>query len=242
MQMILEKETFAVADRFEYDRYNSTLRSNGFIHLALAEPDSNGAAMRAIVEKIGKAAVHDKNGTVMWDVRYDVNVDQEVGTRSLTNKEFPMHTDGSFEEPPPDYVALYCVQQDRLGGGETLFINSRDVLDKLSAKSKKTLQTHRYRMKVPAEFFKGKETSEVVILSPSGKFRFRHEILLLEDEPPHAVHAANELETIINEKCNPQSFTLKRGELIIFDNGRYFHGRTKIEDQDRHLLRMWFHA
>lgn len=242
MQMIMGKETFVIADQVDYDRYEATLRSTGFLHLALVEPDSSGESMRAIVERLGNVAVHDKNGTVMWDVRYDVNVDQEVGTRSLTNKEFPMHTDGSFEEPPPDYVALYCVQQDQLGGGQTLFTDSRSVLDKLSQQTKETLQSHRYRMKVPAEFFKGNETTEAVILSSEGRFRFRHEILLLDDEPPHAVHAANELETVINEKCKPQSLTLKRGEMIIFDNGRYFHGRTRIEDHARHLLRMWFRA
>ncbi len=242
LQMILGKEKIAATDRLEYDRYKSILRDTGFLHLALSIPDSDGTTMRSIVEQIGKVAVHDKNGTAMWDVRYDVSVDQEVGTRSLTNKEFPMHTDGSFEEPPPDYVALYCVQHDNLGGGETLFINSTDVFNRLSLEARKTLQTHPYRMRVPAEFFKGQDISEVIILREDGRFRFRHEIMLLDDEPLPAVQAANELETIINEKCTPRGINLKRGELIIFDNGRFFHGRTKIEDERRHLLRMWFHA
>lgn len=242
MQMILAREKITVTDRLECDRYKSILHDTGFLHLALSMPDSDGTTMRSIVEQIGKVAVHDKNGTAMWDVHYDVSVDQEVGTRSLTNKEFPMHTDGSFEEPPPDYVALYCVQHDQLGGGETLFINSSDVFNSLSSEARKTLQTHPYRMRVPAEFFKGQDISEVVILREDGRFRFRHEIMLLDDEPLPAVQAANELETIINEKCMPRRINLKRGELIIFDNGRFFHGRTKIEDERRHLLRMWFHA
>lgn len=241
-QTILRKEVISIGDAFEYELYKSVLQNTGFLHLKLNEPDSDGTSMQRIVERIGKAAVHDKNGTVMWDVRYDINVDQEVGTRSLTNKEFPMHTDGSFEEPPPDYVSLYCIQQDQLGGGETLFIDSKEVLSRLSSESKATLQSYRYSKRVPSEFYKGNDTAEVVILSHDGRFRFRHEILLLDRAPLHAVQAVNELERIINQECSPRAITIQRGEMVIFDNGRFFHGRTKIEDQRRHLLRMWFNA
>lgn len=197
--------------------------------------------MQQIVEQLGVAAIHDSHGTCVWDVRYDVNVDQETGTRSLTAKEFPLHTDGSFEDPPPGFVALYCVEPDRQGGGETLFADGAVIRSLLSKESLDVLRTHEFKLRVPGEFFKGQDTVVMRLLDSDENFRFRKDIIILDDCAPRIVHAVEELEQLINSPQHLQGIQLKKGEIVIFNNGRFFHGRRKVNDRRRHLKRMWFH-
>jgi len=37
--------------------------------------------------------------------------------------EFVLHTDCSYEEKIPDFIALYVVHHDKLGGGKNLLID-----------------------------------------------------------------------------------------------------------------------
>jgi alpha-ketoglutarate-dependent taurine dioxygenase len=156
-------------------------------------------------------------------------------------KEFPMHTDGSFEEPPPAFVALYCVEEDKLGGGETLFVEAHKIKDKLSEQSLQVLQEFTFKLKIPTEFSKGKDSTEAHLLAPNGHFRFRRDIVMLDGLAPPAVQAVEELDSLINSPEHAEGINLRKGEIVAFDNGRFFHGRKKIEDQTRHLKRMWFH-
>lgn len=233
---------FTSAREFSIADGRRALLENGIALISLSKnADSDGSEMKKIVEQLGVAAIHDSHGTCIWDVRYDVSVDQETGTRSLTSKEFPLHTDGSFENPPPTFVALYCVQPDRKGGGETLFCDGSMIRSLLSKESLEILRNHEFKLHVPAEFFKGQDNVVTPLLDSDGNFRFRRDIITLDNCAPHIVHAVEELDQFINSPEHLQGMHLEKGEIVIFNNGRFFHGRRKIEDQRRHLKRMWFH-
>ena len=240
--LIPDKCRFTAEIGFEIESYRRALIDNGIALIALKSlADSDGSTMNKLVEQLGVAAIHDRQGTCIWDVRYDDSVDQDKGTRSLTTREFPLHTDGSFEDPPPTFVALYCIKNDQLGGGETLFVDAQKVFSLLSKSSLQILQEHYYVLTIPSEFNKGKDRIKVRLLSPEGHFRFRKDIVVLEGLPPPAVLAVEELNQLINSAEHTEGINLQPGELVIFDNRRFFHGRKQIKDQTRHLKRMWFH-
>ncbi len=241
-KLIPDNCRFTSAREFSIQDCRRALLDNGIALISLGETaDSDGAEMKKIVEQLGVAAIHDGHGTCIWDVRYDVNVDQETGTRSLTSKEFPLHTDGSFENPPPDFVALYCVQPDSNGGGETLFSDATMIRSCLSKEFLDVLRNHEFKLRVPAEFFKGQDTVATTLLDSDGNFRFRKDIIILDSCAPHIVQAVEELDRLINSPEHLQGIHLEKGQIVIFDNGRFFHGRRKINDKRRHLKRMWFH-
>lgn len=234
---------FTPDSNFKIDDCRHALVDSGMALISLSDrADADGTAMRQIVEQLGVAGIHDSHGTCIWDVRYDVNVDQETGTRSLTSKEFPLHTDGSFEDSPPTFVALYCVEPDQLGGGETLFADGREILTLLSKRSFYALLENGVLLRVPAEFFKGQDTVYRNILDFDAiNFRYRKDIIVLDSCEPHVLRAVEELDSLVNSPTHIKGIHLQKGEIIIFDNGRFFHGRTKVEDRRRHLKRMWFH-
>jgi alpha-ketoglutarate-dependent taurine dioxygenase len=240
--LIPENCIFTAENGFEIEQYRRALIDTGIALICLKDlADRDGTLMKTMIEQLGVAGIHDRNGTCVWDVRYDDSVDQEKGTRSLTTKEFPLHTDGSFEDPPPGFVALYCVNDDQLGGGETLFVECHKILSLLSKTSRRVLEEHDFELKIPNEFYKGKDRTKARLLSANGCFRFRKDILVLDELAPSVVRAVEELDQLINSPEQAAGIKLRPGEIVVFDNGRFFHGRKKIEDKNRHLKRMWFH-
>ena len=59
----------------------------------------------------------------------------KLAARSLTDQAFALHTDCSFEDPPPRYFALLAVRADREGGGRSLFLDSREFIPSLDGSS-----------------------------------------------------------------------------------------------------------
>ncbi len=239
--LIPEQCIFTFDKGFAIDACRKALVDNGIVLIKAMDGDDEGRTMQLIVSKLGMVGVYDQRGTSIWDVRYDDSVDQEKGTRSLTAKEFPVHTDGSFETPPPKFVALFCVEEDRLGGGETLFVDSGDILPLLSETTKETLKTEKFKLRIPHEFFKGQDYKETPLLDESGRLRFRRDIIQVDDTAPHMVQAVEELDNLINSEKHAKPLMIRKGEIVVFDNSRYLHGRRKVEDNRRHLKRMWFH-
>jgi hypothetical protein len=226
----------------DFDAYAAALFDAGIILLELGFDNSDASIMKTIVENLGSIDTHDSQGTTIWDVKYDGNVVRDKRTRSLTTKEFPIHTDASFEEPPPKYVALYVVAEDSLGGGITQLIDGRHILQYLTREAISVLQTKAFKFKVPQEFIKNHDYIEASILDLEGNFRYRQEVLILDDCSPEELQAIHELELLLANKSLMKSIFLKTGTIIIFDNGRFLHGRTKVRDKNRHLKRLRFQA
>jgi alpha-ketoglutarate-dependent taurine dioxygenase len=154
-------------------------------------------------------------------------------------EEFPFHTDASFESPTPRYVGLYVVRADRYGGGRSLLVHTKDVLEKLGSEDAETLRLTNFKFLVPEEFYKGSSYSEHPILFDDSLIRYRREILDLSQASKAQHMSIAALDQAIMQSQHV-SFNLPNGALLLFDNGKYLHGRSEIMDSDRHLLRMRF--
>lgn len=223
-----------------YAAYATALDKAGIIQIELNFDARDASIMKAIVEHIGKIDTHDLQGTAIWDVKYDSNVDPEKGTRSLTVREFSLHTDASFELQPPQYVALYVVAEDRLGGGISQFVDGQELLQHLDGEVISILQRKSFKFKVPPEFMKQRHFIEAAIIDERGNFRYRQEVILLDNCSPEELQAIARLESLLQNPNFIQSLFLKTGTIVIFDNGRFLHGRTKVKDKNRHLKRIRF--
>jgi alpha-ketoglutarate-dependent taurine dioxygenase len=214
------------------------LQADG-LALVPAEPgDVEGRTMRRVVAELGTADPHHTGGKDMWDIRYRPAAGGGC-TRSLTLQSFPYHTDGSFEEPPPRYIALYVVREDRFGGGATLLLEVAAVLPHVSAGARQTLRSTRFRFRVPAEFDKGVPYCDAPILFGDGLLRYRREIIDESDCGRAQVAALDELDAAI-AATEPARLSLPSGTLLLLDNARFLHARTEVRDPERHLLRMRF--
>lgn len=211
------------------------LEQDGMVLLdysALAR-DQIDSTILQVISQLGQAHLHDLHGTVIWDVR-----NQPDGVaRSHGAGEFPLHTDCSFEEPPPRYVGLFVVEADQLGGGDTYWVRSRDVVARLSPLALQAL-AEPFRMRVPDEFFKGQTMSEGALFAPPDFFRYRAECVLPPSDNAQRL-ALVELDEALRS-CPVEKQALPAGSFLLLDNWRHFHGREAVRDSRRHLKRVRF--
>lgn len=188
------------------------------------------AMLTELVSSWGRAHDHREPGQLVWDVRPG-----HGAARSQGLDEFILHTDASFEDPPPRYVALFVVRADSRGGGRSEWVHSQKLLAGLPSAARDALGQD-YRIRVPAEFHKGKH--EIVApLVWGDSVRYRRE-LVVEPEELHLRAALHELDRALQGPR--ESRLLPAGTLLLMDNWHVFHGRTPVLDPARHLKRVRF--
>ena len=118
-----------------------------------------------LVKKIGIPHSHNKENNYIWDVKPTGK--KNTLARSLTKKAFELHTDCSFENPSPNYFALYVLKNDTLGGGKNYFLDFKEIESLIDTSTKKILKEN-YFFVVPNEFNK---RVEKISLPSFWKFR-----------------------------------------------------------------------
>lgn len=203
--------------------------------------DEANDAMVNLISQFGILNCHNDDGAFdVWDVR-PIKVSGNGIERSHTAEEFPMHTDCSFEDPPPRYMSLYVVEEDKAGGGLTTLVDTVTLWRYLSRRSLAILHTTEFTIRVPREFFKGSETIRGRILSANKLWRYRSDIIVRDHCTPAQVEALDELDACLANPHLILTTKLPKGALLLLDNSRWFHGRTRIYDQHRWLKRIRFH-
>ncbi|CAF4338373.1 unnamed protein product, partial [Adineta steineri] len=76
-----------------------------------------------IIEKLGGQCLthNEQNDSFVWHVQpiqTNSNIQKQSLARSQTDDEFLFHTDCSYEVNPPEYMALFVLEQDQFGGGQ----------------------------------------------------------------------------------------------------------------------------
>jgi phenylacetate-coenzyme A ligase PaaK-like adenylate-forming protein len=193
------------------------------------------------LSEYGAMNYHDAGQTLVWDVRPS----GKSTARSHNAQEFPMHTDCCFEDPPPRFIALYVVIQDMKGGGISRFISTEFMAKYLlSPETLHILRMTEFSFKVPEEFLKvsGSSVCTGPIISAHGFWRYRGDIILRELLSPAQVRALKELDDVLMNPHLSLTTRLPQDALVILDNTRWFHGRSKIKDSARWLKRLRFHS
>jgi alpha-ketoglutarate-dependent taurine dioxygenase len=167
---------------------------------------------------------------------------------SQVDRELVFHTDCSYEHSAPHFVALYVVQCDRTqDGGKFQMVDTKEVIDKLSPETKRLLGDETYKINVPLDFRKD-DTDFIIahiLLDGDRHIRYRRDIVdkhRLMEESADKQAAIAELNSIILTENQLKVFRpkLENNMMVLFNNRRFLHGRTKIQDHERHLLRVRF--
>ena len=122
----------------------------------------------------------------------------------------------------------------------------------LSPQAVDVLSSHEFDLKVPPEFFKGKNTVKGKLLDvdpATGRAYVRYRSDILHD-PPSADASANaaiqELKDLLEDPTgvgeHVPGFVFKENTVLLMDNARYLHSRTDIKDPRRWLRRVRFHG
>jgi alpha-ketoglutarate-dependent taurine dioxygenase len=212
------------------------LRWRGWAWIQLPSSDSRSDALVRLGARLGTLLDHKGPGTHLWEIR---SIEAGERARSHGMEAFPLHTDGSFENPSPPYIGMHVVGEDRNGGGESLFLDGKELLNRLSAECIGALANEPALVRVPPEFRTGVESIRIHILRGK-EFAFRSDIVVREECSPDQSRAIDELQGWLDSRELTQRISLPGGTVILLDNRRFFHGRTEVRDRDRHLHRIRF--
>jgi alpha-ketoglutarate-dependent taurine dioxygenase len=232
---------FAVLDRLpmaEMDREESTV-----LYWLLA-----GLLARPVAQKI--------DGTMIYVVR-DTGAKLAPGSGirpTVTNVDLTFHNDNSYNETPPEYVALFC-QQKAKQGGVSRVMSVATVHNQLLADAPQMLE----RLYQPFWYDRHKEhepgeptTFAAPVFEYRGRLKARFALLEIragyslrgETMDGKASEALAAVQTVFDrpELCVELDF--QPGQIQIVNNRATGHARTEFVDFDeperrRQLIRLW---
>jgi alpha-ketoglutarate-dependent taurine dioxygenase len=198
------------------------------------------------------------NQELEYDVKSTIGYEKYQYTKS--KNYISPHTEAPDLLVPPHYLALYCIKQAQCGGGETQIYDGHLLMQALSSK------TREYFENVPVKFVGGNVTPGDVqrnhyygmcyqknidfpILRFSyNYFNFNNVHGFVEDSP-EAMQAEQENQDqqkkLVSKEIltlfmqNAISILIPEQAILIWNNHRMLHARSKYQDVQRHLVRYW---
>jgi alpha-ketoglutarate-dependent taurine dioxygenase len=236
-----------------FDQLREELITNGYVKVKcenLPDGDYDKACLDVIMSLGGVCCPYDDDPkSLIWPVKVlELDTPESKLQASQLDRELVFHTDCSYEHNAPHFVALYTVQCDRTeDGGKFQMVRTQEIVDKLSLKTKRLLRNEIYKINVPPDFRKGNIDSieGSILLDGEKNIRYRRDIMdknQLKEESLEKQAAIAELNSIILNENQLNIFRpkLENNMMVLFDNGCFLHGRTKIQDHERYLLRVRF--
>jgi hypothetical protein len=190
--------------------------------LALFDGYPNRHDLKSVAEALGKIHLHrdsDKEGFTVLEPK-NAPSSRKAG---FTAKGLFPHTDSSGEERPPDII-VFCCEQRAGFGGESLFVDGREIFLELRRAEASLLSI---LTRPDAAMFLsdlGYVPKPIIDQDRFGRFafRFRLDDLSLFSEP--LTYKLPDLVDLIRHST--MSLRLRDGEGFILNNGWWLHGRT----------------
>eukprot|EP01080_Neovahlkampfia_damariscottae_P000998 gene998-9904_t len=208
------------------------LQKEGILGIQLNFND-DGTFLKSLVSTFGKSQNY-------WDIKLDSSKNQQICARSKTLKEFDFHTDASFYDPPPEYISIFVVQPDEMGGGIFKMIDIKEILSKLTHEEIELLKEENYQFKVPDEFKRKENWMKGKIILKENSIRYRSDIISRDNLKKDQLNILKKLDEMIDDEANHQFLDLNKNSCLIFDNSRFLHARSEIKDKHRFLKRIQF--
>ena len=202
-----------------------------------------GEAMLALIgQVVGRlqSLSHQHDSRVFHDVM-PIQAYKDQQTSGSSDVTLEMHTELAFVDNPPEYLMFFCVRQDQERTAETHLYDSRFALDELTLDQYRRLTKHCYRFGLDANVtgsIKEKKDS-VPIFDRATSRLLRYDIDLYRPVSQECDEAFDALtHALLDIRI---SFRLKPGQLILVDNKRIVHSRSKFkanyDGKDRWLKR-----
>lgn len=229
---------------------------------ALATLDEHGYA---VIEDIGGQSaaaeflsligdfIPQYNGQITHEVTYRPGNEERSHSQSVNT--ILAHTEAPGWQPSPAYLALFCHRQARCGGGHTDLLDINELLPRLSEEEIEILTNKEMDFPGPASANGGAGTVRTPMLDRNGDrpvLRFSFNLLTSgEYDPPLDVQVDDEKLPLgaagraLAHRVSDLFLELRtqvlipEGALLIWDNQRMLHARSRYEDQARHLTRYW---
>lgn len=160
----------------------------------------------------------------------DVKIDLTTKALVTSDKELDMHTDHSKAK----YIVWYCLKQTSIGG-HSLLLDTKKVLQKLSTIEKQELEKIQL---FEHKIFKNDLANYPMLSKTNGKTKMYYSFWFIN--PKNKCNKVFLKFKYIVDEMKKIEIRLNKNDILVIDNDRMFHGRTKIlGDKNRHLKRFW---
>lgn len=200
----------------------------------------------SLMQSLG-SFINQYNGAVEHDVTYKPGFDDKAYSQSINS--IRAHTEAPGWSPSPRFLALYCKQQARCGGGYTNLLDCEDIIAELNADELTLMESESIYFPGPEG---GIETPMLSFVNGRRVLRFSYNLLVSgeydpimnkeveEDKLPLGlvgVSLARKITQLFDRQCS--SILIPDDGLLIWDNQRMLHARAEYTDKKRHLIRYW---
>lgn len=185
------------------------------------------------------AARNEWDGAPLTDIKVTAGLEDTVSSKGKGT--LPLHQEDQHLESPPDGLALLTVR----GGSPTRLASTVDILDALEstadAEMVETLRRPHFRHRLPDSFAGAvKDEDTPILFGPAEMPELKVDLTTTEPRSPEGELALSTLVGATDTVATDLALT--PGNLLIFDNRRWLHGRgtTIPSSSDRWLLRSLF--
>ena len=226
------------------------VRRTGFV---VVDGVENHEDLNSVLRHFGRV-MPQYDGNLAYEVRAEPGFDDRAYSKS--RNEIRPHTEAPGWQPPPKYLALWCHIQARGGGGETCLGDVKAYLSGLDHATVEQLRSRRIAWSGTNTSGTGSAGVVAPILARDGSgdevLRFSYNLLTSgEYDPPLGGEVlveqlpwgrfGRDLARQVHEHFEDTALKIRIPEraVLVWDNQRMAHARTRYADTRRHLTRYW---
>lgn len=160
----------------------------------------------------------NKTGKLLVDIKY-----QPTKSKSFLHNDTrqPFHTDGSYEYNAPDLTLFFCKKPAKYGGA-TIFIQNIDLIKVCKKYNEKM---YKQILKTKLRFFKGNDEKIKEIINKRKDLNWNY---FRATPTSLTIDFHDFLENKIYQGGIFEEINLVEGEVIIFPDTKYLHGRNSF--------------
>ena len=188
--------------------------------------------------------IQENNGNLFNNVRPSGNKEHTLSAES-SKVTLDLHSEVAFHPFYPDHLLLYCLREDRTKNAKTIVASIAKIKDRITPQLESLLRQPLYKTGIDYSFGNESETKgngpviPIMYGDPNDPLMIFDPDLMtgMTEDAEQAIKNLKEMLDNVTEGVE-----MRKGDLIVIDNYRALHGRTKFEanydGQDRWLQRI----
>jgi alpha-ketoglutarate-dependent taurine dioxygenase len=218
------------------ESFRKLIDSNGYVVLRNVPEEFDQVAF---CSELGKF-IPQYTGVLVGDIITEAGLDKYYGAAS--SKSLVPHSEGyEFSGLPPRYLAFWCVQPARGGGGETTLVDGYEWISTLTGEEREMLRERKYKFTSTDQLrSRGIDMSAThpILLEHEGKpiISISCNYMIHDDSDEFVKRILTKLEEFFDRWHVAVDYNLN--DMLVLDNWRMLHSRNAFTDLGRHLKRI----
>lgn len=222
-----------------YDSIRKQINKEGFSVVNTLVPTKSIEKITTWLEGLLGNIYNDRNPKKLPYSK--IQAEQNAKYYINSNLAQPMHTDEGYTSIYPRYVALYCFENAQ-AGGDSIIAQVKPLYDLLIKNFPDNILLLFKKDAITLEGAKGVIDKPLLMRLENNHLGISYSSILKNMKCEDKVYEMYDyISNYLHDSKNQIRFKLQNGQILIFDNCRILHGRTRfVQNGNRLLYRFWF--